>query len=98
MQGGDIQEKKLTLPLIYVLDRCDIKKKKDILKKIRKGEKNKHIPEIISFVKDNGGIKYSQKIAEEYSQKAKDCLSIFQNSETKNSLVKLVDYVVEREK
>ena len=98
VQGGDIKEKKLTLPLIFALNKCDAKKKKEIIKKIRKGEKNKSISEIISFVVDSGGIEYSQKIAEEYSQKAKNCLNIFDNSDSKTSLIQLVDYVVEREK
>lgn len=98
IQGGDIKEKKLTLPLIYALSNCDNKKKKYIVAKIRKGKKNDHISEIISFVKESGGIEYSQKIAEEYSKKAKDSLNIFEDSKTKTSLVNLVGYVTERDK
>lgn len=98
VQGGDIKEKKLTLPLIYALAKCDVKKQKEIIKKIKKGKKSEYISEIISFVKGSGGIEYSQKIAEKYSNKAKDCLNIFEGSESKTSLINLVDYVVERDK
>ncbi len=98
VKGGDVKEKKLTLPLIFALNKCDIKTKKEIRKNIRKGEKNKSISEIISFVVESGGIQYSQKVAEEYSQKAKKCLSVFDNSDSKTALMQLVDYVVVREK
>ncbi len=98
VQGGDIKEKKLTLPLIFALNKCDIKKKKEIIKKIKRGEKNNSVSEIIAFVVESGGIEYSQKMAEEYSQKAKKCLDIFEDSEAKTSLMQLVDYVIDREK
>ncbi len=98
VQGGDIKEKKLTLPLIYALENGDAKKQKEIIKKIKKGNSQKAVTEIISFVKESGGIEYSQKIALEYSQKAKKCLEIFDDSPSKKSLLKLVDYVIDREK
>ncbi len=98
IQGGDIKEKKLTLPLIYALNKCDVKQKKEIIKKIKRGEKNNSVSEIISFVVESGGIEYSQQMAEEYSQKAKKCLDIFEDSEAKTSLMQLVDYVIDREK
>jgi len=97
MQGGDIKEKKLTLPLIYALDNCEISKKKAILKKIRKG-KNSNIKEIIYFVIQSNGINYSEKTATEYSEKAKACLNIFDDSDAKTSLIKLVNFVIERDK
>lgn len=98
VQGGDIKEKKLTLPLIYALENGDTKKQKHIIEKIKKGNSDKSVIEIISFVKESGGIEYSQKIALHYSQKAKRCLEIFNDSPAKTSLLKLVDYVIDREK
>lgn len=97
VQGGDIKEKKLTLPLIYALANSDSSKRKSIIKKIRSGN-SANIKEIIDFVIESKGIEYSQKIALEYSGKAKNCLNIFEDSESKMSLIKLVDYVIDREK
>ena len=97
IQGGDIKEKKLTLPLIYALANSDSSKRKSIIKKIR-SENSAKIKEIIDFVIESKGIEYSQKIAEEYSQKAKYCLNIFEDSDSKSSLIKLVNYVIDREK
>ena len=98
VKGGDVKEKKLTLPLIYALEKADASKRKEILKNIRKGERNKSIPEIIKFVERSEGLEYSRKKAEEYSAKAKNCLAVFEDSDAKTSLIKLVEYVIEREK
>ncbi|MBU0472612.1 MAG: polyprenyl synthetase family protein [Bacteroidetes bacterium] len=97
VQGGDIKEKKLTLPLIYALENCDVSKRNKMIKLIRKG-KNDFVGEIISFVKESNGIVYSQNIAEEYSAKAKKCLDVFEDSDSKTSLIKLVNYVIKRDK
>lgn len=97
IQGGDIKEKKLTLPLIHALENCDISTRNKMVKTIRKG-KNDFVKEIIEFVKESNGIIYSQKRAEEYSEKAKKCLDVFENSASKTSLIKLVNYVIERDK
>ncbi len=97
VQGGDIKEKKLTLPLIYALEKTDSSKRKNIIKKIRSGNST-NIKEIIDFVIESKGIEYSQKIAHEYSEKAKNCLNIFEDSDSKSSLIKLVNYVIDREK
>jgi octaprenyl-diphosphate synthase len=98
VKGGDVKEKKLTLPLIYALEKADASKRKEILKNIRKGERNKSIPEIIKFVERSEGLEYSRQKAEEYSAKAKNCLAVFEDSDAKTSLIKLVEYVIEREK
>ncbi len=96
--GGDIREKKLTLPLIHTLSKEDKSNASEIRKIIKKGKKNKKINEIIELVKSNGGIEYSLEVAHNYSEKAKICLDVFEDSEYKNSLISLVDFVIDREK
>ncbi len=91
--GGDIKEKKLTLPLIYALQNCSNDEKKEIIKLIKSG---KEINKIIEFVINKGGIEYSYKIAKEYAEKAKKALNIFENNDNKEHLFNLVDFVVER--
>lgn len=96
--GGDIKEKKLTLPLIHTLSKEEKSSVTQIKKGIKRGKKNKKIDELIELVKSNGGIEYSLKAAHDYSEKAKNCLSIFEDSEYKDSLIALVDFVIDREK
>ncbi len=94
--GGDIKEKKITLPLIYVLQNGGKSFSSSILKKIKSGSKNDEVKEIIEFVKNNGGIDYAIKTAKDYAERAKHDLDVFPASETKESLYNLVDFIVER--
>ncbi len=94
--GGDIKEKKITLPLIYSLEKVDSKESQRIIKLIKGERKKGRIKEVIEFVINNGGIEYSESVADEYINKAKDSLSNFPESEFKKSLIELVDFVVKR--
>ena len=59
-RGIDIKEKKLTLPLIYTLNEVEKRKRKWIINSIRRHNKDKsRIKEIISLVKETGGLEYA---------------------------------------
>ncbi|MBA4250306.1 MAG: polyprenyl synthetase [Chlorobiaceae bacterium] len=94
--GGDIKEKKITLPLIHAFKNVSKDEVTRIKKLIKNGGKSDDIKTIISFVQKNGGIEYSEKMALELAQKAKKSLIIFQESPEKKSLQNLVEFVVER--
>ncbi|MBI9061060.1 MAG: polyprenyl synthetase family protein [Marinilabiliaceae bacterium] len=97
--GNDIKEKKLTLPLIHSLHSVDKKEQRRILSMIRRHHKNeKKVEEIIAFVKANGGIEYTHQRMLEYSEKALNALSIYEESETKKALKTLVDFTIKRKK
>lgn len=93
--GGDIKEKKITLPLIYSLNNSADGERERIIKLIRKGG-DENIAKVISFVKNHGGIEYAEKTALQYAQKAKDQLGIFDDSLYRASLSTLVDFIVDR--
>ena len=94
--GGDIKEKKLTLPLIYTLNKKDKSESDKIKKLIRKSSRKDNLKKVIDFVKENGGIEYSYKVAKEYSDNAKENLKIFPNSDSRKALETLVDFVIDR--
>lgn len=94
--GGDVKEKKLTLPLIYALNNADNLNRKELLKLIKNGKKKENVSRVVDIVKNSGGIEYSEKIADEFKDKAKQELKIFEDSEIKDSLTALVDFVTER--
>jgi octaprenyl-diphosphate synthase len=94
--GADIKEKKITLPLIYALNKSSKTDSKKIISLIKKGAKKNEIQEIINYVHENGGINYAEKVASDYAQKAIANLNIFESSETHISLSSLVSFVVER--
>jgi octaprenyl-diphosphate synthase len=96
--GGDIKEKKLTLPLIYALKNGPADEAKRILKILKQSEKKIDVTAVINFVKRGGGIEYADSVAINVSNKAKQSLKLFDPSETKQALEDLVSFVVERKK
>ncbi len=97
--GIDIREKKMTLPLIHALSKASKSEVRRIKKLVRKSEKKpKLVNEVISFVKNSGGIEYATSVMEKYHQKAKDILSSFPESTYRTSLKDLVQFTIERTK
>jgi len=97
--GNDIKEKKLTLPIIYALDKSSLTEKKKMLSVVKRHNKNKQkVQEVIDFVIAKGGIEYASRQMHEYKKKAVDILEDMPDNEAKNALKELVNYVVTREK
>ena len=97
-RGIDIKEKKLTLPLIYTLTEVDKNKRKWLIKSIKKHNKNKsRVKEIIALVKDTGGLNYAVKKMNYYHKIALDDLKKLPENEFKESLIDMINYVIERD-
>lgn len=96
--GIDIKEQKMTLPLIYTLNNASEKDRKyyfNILKKHH--HDSKKVKELIAFVKSSGGLDYAIEVMKQYQKKAKDILLEFPESDARQSLLQMLDYVIERE-
>ena len=97
-RGIDIKEKKLTLPLIYTLNEVDNQKRKWLINSIKKYNKDKsRVKEIISLVKDTGGLDYAIEKMNYYHRAALDDLENLPNNEFKESLIEMINYVIERD-
>jgi octaprenyl-diphosphate synthase len=96
--GGDMKEKKITLPLIHALSQASKQESKKVLKMIKAGASNKDVEFIVDFVQRNGGITYTEARAHKYGNAARECLKPFPDSEAKSSLVHFIDFVMERDK
>ncbi|RLD49203.1 MAG: polyprenyl synthetase family protein [Bacteroidetes bacterium] len=97
--GNDLQEKKITLPLIYSLQNSTEKQKKQILKIIGKSKKNKqNIEQIISFISEKKGIEYATKVMNDYTEKSLEIINQFPKSETKQAFILLINYITSRRK
>ncbi len=94
--GGDIKEKKITLPLIYSLKKVSKGEADQIRRMIKNNNGQDHTRRIIEFVRSNGGIDYALKTAHAFSEKAKESLKIFPDSPSKIALEGLVDFVIDR--
>ena len=95
--GIDIKEQKMTLPLIYTLNNCSKKEKSWLINSIKKHNKDKkRVKEVITFVKENGGLEYTSTKMNDYKNKAIAILENYPESKYKSSLLTMIDYVVER--
>lgn len=95
--GIDIKEQKMTLPLIYTLNTCTEKERKWIINSIKNHNKDKkRVREVINLVKEKNGLAYAEGKMREFQQKALEILSKFPDSEYKNALILMVNYVIDR--
>jgi len=96
--GVDLKEKKLTLPVIYAINNSSKSKKKWLINSIKNHNKNnKVIKEVIDYVKAVGGLEYSNNKLNLIHQSALNDLKELDESVYKESLIKLINYVIERE-
>ncbi len=97
--GLDIKEKKMTLPLIYALDNAKKNDKRRIINNIKRySEQKDKVQEVITFVRESGGLEYARQAMYRYRSEAFELLDTFPANESRQSLRDLVAYVTEREK
>lgn len=95
--GNDIKEKKLTLPLIYILQKCTPALKKEIVYIVKNNNNDKRkVKFVIDHVKQLGGIEYAHEKMIEYRDKALVVLHGFPPSITRDALEELVRYTTDR--
>ena len=97
--GIDIKEKKMTLPLIYALDKASKTEKRRIIRIIKKHNENKgKVREVIDFVHRSGGMEYARQAMLDYRREAFEILDTFPDSEARKSMRQLVQFVTDRKK
>jgi len=96
--GIDIKDRKITLPLIYAL-RHSGKSEQNRIKTILKSSKKRAVKsgEVISFVREKGGLDYAAEVADGFASKALDSIARFPEGDAKRSLRLLVDFVMKRQ-
>lgn len=96
---NDIQERKVTLPFIKALDNASIAEKIKIRHLMRKrNKKDSDIEEIVSFVHDKGGMRYAQKIMNEYASEALELLHTLPESKNRNAFKDLIEFIINRKR
>ena len=97
--GNDIKEKKITLPLLYVLNNAKPKERKRILRLIkRKNKDSEVVKELIKMVAEKGGLEYAETKMLEFKDKAVNALLEFEDCEARASLISLMNYITTRKK
>lgn len=93
--GDDLAEGKVTLPIIYALDRVN-KSDRVLIEKAITEEKCAEIGTILNLVKSSGAIKASTQKAESEANLARNSIDILPASIYKDALISLCDLVVNR--
>jgi len=95
--GNDIKERKITLPLIFVLSTCSSTLKKKIIHTIKHRNTQKvGVDYLIQEVKKNGGITYAERKMLFFKNEALKILYEFPESDTRSALEELVFYAIDR--
>lgn len=95
--GNDIKEKKITLPLIYALEKSDNNERKKIISLMKSKDISKSdINYILEFVKQKGGVEYSQNKAISLCNEAKLILNNYPDSKYKRSLEEITEFIITR--
>ena len=95
--GNDIKEKKITLPLLYVLNNSQSSERKRILGLIKHKNKNSVVvKELIQMVTEKGGLEYAEQKMNEFKEKAINGLMEFDDCEARQSLIELMEYITTR--
>ena len=95
--GKDLEEGKMTLPLIYTLKKCTPDEKDRIRKIIEtKGSNEKAIQDILAVIQQYDGISAALNKAKSYIDEGKASLASFENSEAKTALLTIADFIMER--
>lgn len=95
--GNDIKEKKLTLPLIYTLNKVNAAKKRELIYLIKNENRNADkVKYIIENVVAEGGIQYAVEKMNNYRDEAMKILYEFPDSDIRKALEELVRYTTDR--
>ena len=97
--GIDIKEKKMTLPLIFSLNKSTNSEKRHIINIVKNHNTDmQKVAEVIEFVKQKGGIIYAEQKMQEFQNNALKMLNDFNESTYKTSLIELVQFATRRKK
>ncbi len=95
--GNDIKEKKLTLPLIYTLNKIDAQKRRALIYIIKNENKDpKKVRLVIEAVEQAGGITYATEKMNQFRDEALKILYEFEDNATRKALEQLVRYTTDR--
>ena len=87
----------MTLPLIYTLQNADRATRRKIIYIVKNQNTDREkVNEVISYVKESGGIEYAHKKMKEYQRSAFEMLQKYPDSPARKAMEELVNYVIDR--
>lgn len=97
--GIDIKEKKITLPLIYALNKSALAEKRHMINRVKNHNDDPVlINEVVSYVRNSGGLAYAEMQMHRYQEEAFAILNKMPENEARTGLEQLVKFTTERRK
>ena len=96
--SNDLRERKITLPLIEVLERISEEEKEEILHHLPLcAESDESLAFIQQKVAEHRGVELAQQTVQAYLQQAMSALSLCEDTPHRDSLLALCEFVMERD-
>ena len=97
--GNDMREGKLTLPVIYALQKGNDDEMNKLALKVKRHEAtDEEIARLVDFTKQQGGIDYARKVMHGLVERANTLLSECTDDAIRTALATYITYVVDRNK
>ncbi len=96
-KGVDLKEGKITLPLLYALERCT-PAEREVIRDGTISARRDSFLKVLEVLKKYGAIDYALGLAARRSADARQSLAALPESPAKAALLKLGDYVIQRKK
>lgn len=95
--GIDLQERKITLPLIHLLENASDRDRTNVEQILAETViTDQHIAEVVDMMRYYQSTKYSVEMARHYSQEAQTCLRDLPDSSFKQVLTDVAHFIVDR--
>ena len=92
----DLKKNMLTLPYIHMLNTIDNKVKKNIIRKLKYYIKKQDLNKVKNLIIKYGGIEYTEQKINDYTNKAINELTVFDDSKYKSLLIEMLEFNLSR--
>lgn len=95
--GSDLKEGKVSLPLLYAISSNSDSRNANMRNLLTKQSlSDEEISILVDYAKEMKGIEYAEGVMQKLRDEAADALSIFPESDIKDTLLKILDYIISR--
>ena len=97
--GGDMRERKITLPLLYVLENSSEAEHGKLIGKLSDiRQRPANVDYLARTVRERGGLEHAATVMTQYRDKALTSLENYPESPVRESMRRFADFVLERNK